>query len=310
MGTPEFAVAGLDALIEAGVNVAAVVTAPDRPAGRGRQLRESAVKQRAMELGSSVLQPERLRDPDFLEELDRLNADLFVVVAFRMLPEVVWSKPRKGTINLHASLLPQYRGAAPINWAVINGEERTGVSTFFIRHEIDTGDLLDHAAVDIGPEETAGELHDRLMMTGASVLVRTVRSILSGNARSTPQPSNTGELRHAPKLTPTNCRIDWNRSAQQVHDLIRGLSPFPGATSVLNTSLRGSMQFKILRSVVSSTSDPGRPIGASWIEGDRFFARCGSGVIELREVQQEGRKRMSAAEFTRGAQGFGSFHFS
>lgn len=313
MGTPEFAVGSLNALVEAGFDVAAVVTARDKPAGRGRELRMSAVKQRALELGLPVLQPERLRDPTFLEELDRIEASLFVVVAFRMLPEVVWSKPPLGTINLHASLLPQYRGAAPINWAIINGETTTGVTTFFIRHEIDTGDIIDQEQVVIGSEDNAGVLHDRLMHTGATLLARTVGSILDGTAQRTQQGlpqvqgDNQLELKHAPKLNPENCRIDWKRSAQQVHDQVRGLSPHPGAWTQLITGTRGTLNFKLYSTRPAEVFFFGPP-GTTREQDHRLLVACGSGAIELLQVQPEGRRRMTGAEFLRGANALGEFH--
>lgn len=310
MGTPDFAVGSLNALVEAGFDVAAVVTAPDKPAGRGRELRISAVKKRALELGLRVIQPDRLRDPVFLETLNSLNASLFVVVAFRMLPEVVWTKPPLGTINLHASLLPQYRGAAPINWAIINGETETGVTTFFIRHEIDTGDIIDQESVPIGPDDNVGTLHDRLMRTGAMLLTRTVASILNGTAQrraQTVRPSH-GEtiLRHAPKLDQENCRIDWTRSARPIHDHVRGLSPSPGAWTHLLSSARGRLNFKVYATRPADGTSLGTP-GSVHQQVERLFVACGSGMIELLEVQPEGRRRMTASEFLRGANTLGEF---
>lgn len=297
MGTPEFAVATLNALVEAGLDVVAVVTAPDRPAGRGRQLRESAVKVRARELGLPVLQPERLKDPAFLEELDRLNASLYIVVAFRMLPEVVWNRPVHGTVNLHASLLPDYRGAAPINWAVINGEQRTGATTFKIQHEIDTGDVLLREELSIGDKETAGELHDRLMVNGAGLMVRTVQGLFSGSLTATPQ--EQGATHVAPKLTPENCRIHWNKPAHDIHNLVRGLSPFPGAWTTWNAPDAPAQHFKILRTSVAATSGSGSP-GTVRIEQQRLLIATASGSIEALEIQPEGKRRMDAASFVRG----------
>ena len=300
MGTPGFAVASLDALHAAGIPIAAVVTAPDRPAGRGRKRRLSDVKERALELGLPVLQPERLRDPGFLAELTRLGADLFVVVAFRMLPEMVWNMPPLGTMNLHASLLPDYRGAAPINWAVINGEQRTGVTTFFIAATIDTGDIIAREECAIGPDETAGELHDRLKEQGADLLVRSVRAVLDGRADRTPQNAmaGTGEVHHAPKLTPENSRIDWELPAVRVHDLVRGLSPAPGAWT---TWTRGGSThtFKVHRSGLVERNEPGTP-GELRADGRGLFVRCGDGWLELLEVQLEGRRRMRAADLLNG----------
>ena len=302
MGTPAFAVASLDALVNAGFDIAAVVTAPDRPAGRGQQLRMSAVKEYALQhplLKDRILQPEKLKDPAFHAQLDGAAASLYVVVAFRMLPEAVWNRPPLGTINLHASLLPDYRGAAPINWAVMNGERRTGVTTFFIRHEIDTGDMIAQESTDIGPEETAGDLHDRLKLLGAPLVVRTVRAILGGGVERLAQPSTGTSLRHAPKLTPENTRIDWTASAQQVHDHVRGLNPMPGAWTTMRTDER-EQRFKILGVRIGDRA-LSEPPGSMQVLNDRIFVRCGDGSLELLELQPEGRRRMSAAEFVRGS---------
>ena len=299
MGTPEFAVASLDALIEAGIEVAAVVTAPDRPAGRGKQLRSSAVKQRALELGLPILQPEKLKDPSFHEQLDRIDASLYVVVAFRMLPQIVWDRPPLGTINLHASLLPAYRGAAPINWAIINGERTTGVTTFRLQQEIDTGDILLQEPIDIGEDETAGELHDRMMVIGAQLLVRTVEACLAGTIDPRPQTMDTEKVPPlAPKIDPTTCRIDPHLPAQNVHDLIRGMSPYPGAWCMLHLGGSG-VHFKILRSRISPSIDRAEPGTVRVIDGTFHFA-CGDGWLEALEVQPEGKRRMQAAEFLRG----------
>src|SRR2546423_148881 len=236
MGTPEFAVASLDALVKAGYAIVAVITAPDKPAGRGMKLQESAVKKYAVENGLKVLQPQKLKDPDFLEELISLHADLQIVVAFRMLPEVVWNMPPMGTINVHGSLLPQYRGAAPINWAIINGEKETGVTTFKLKHEIDTGDILLQEKIPIGENETAGELHDHMKQIGAQVLVKTVEGLANGSLQERPQ-SGIAEpnlIRHAPKIFTETSKINWNKTVDEIHNLIRGLSPFPGAFTYLN----------------------------------------------------------------------------
>ncbi|MGZ3927285.1 MAG: methionyl-tRNA formyltransferase, partial [Mucilaginibacter sp.] len=239
MGTPEFAVTSLDALIKAGSEIVGVVTAPDKPAGRGQKLNVSAVKQYALDNNLRVLQPEKLKNEEFLEELRSLNADLQVVVAFRMLPEAVWNMPSKGTINLHASLLPQYRGAAPINWVLINGEKESGVTTFFLKHEIDTGDILFTEKVTLTGHETAGELHDRLMYKGAGLLVKTVKGVESGRYSEHPQAElSTGtELKNAPKIFKEDCKIDWNQPAEKVYNLIRGLSPYPTAFTILNEKI-------------------------------------------------------------------------
>lgn len=301
MGTPPFAVASLDALVKAGIDVAAVVTAPDRPAGRGQQLKASAVKERAIALGIPVLQPERLRDPAFLEALDAMGASLHVVVAFRMLPEQVWSRPALGTINLHGSLLPDYRGAAPINWAVINGERVTGATTFFIRQQIDTGDIIDRVELPIGEDDTAGDVHDRLMEVGGALLVRTVQAILAGTAQRIPQERLiTGALHEAPKLNPQNCRIEMHREARKVHDHIRGLSPFPGAWCQLVIDDRAPLHFKVLRTrVVDDDGAHGVP-GTVQVKDGRMFVACGAGQLEALDVQLEGKRRTSAAELLRG----------
>jgi methionyl-tRNA formyltransferase len=296
MGTPEFAVASLDAICKAGLQVVAVVTAPDRPAGRGMKLTESAVKRYAISQGLDILQPLKLKDPEFLEALRAYRADLQVVVAFRMLPERVWNMPPMGTINLHGSLLPKYRGAAPINWAIINGEKETGVTTFKLKHEIDTGDILCQERFDIGPDETAGELHDRMKEIGARVLVETIRGLVGGTIHETPQTIMPDQQPvQAPKLFTEHCRIDWARPAREVHDLIRGLSPVPGAFTILN----GKM-LKIHRSLVEQetpTVDPGMPE----TDGKRFLRfACTDGYLSVLELQAEGKKRMGVEDFLRG----------
>ncbi len=301
MGTPEFAVASLDALLRSGIEVAAVVTAPDKPAGRGKQLRQSAVKEYAAKHGLRVLQPLKLRDPDFLAQLDLLDASLYVVVAFRMLPEQVWNRPARGTINLHASLLPAYRGAAPINWAIINGEQRSGATTFFIGSEIDTGDLIDAVELDIGTEEDAGSLHDRLALAGAELLVRTVHAIMDGQHRSRPQLSDGTSLPRAPKLTPHNSRIDWRMTAKQVHDLIRGLSPWPGAWTTLHRPDRDNAQFKILSSRIGDAIRAHAEPGTIEVREGKLFVACNDAWLEAIDVQIEGKRRMPAVDFIRGA---------
>lgn len=306
MGTPEFAVASLNALVADGLHVCGVVTAPDRPAGRGRQLRASAVKERALELGLPVLQPERLKDPAFQAELDALGATLNVVVAFRMLPEIVWARPKHGTVNLHGSLLPAYRGAAPINWAVINGEVHTGVTTFKIQHAIDTGDLLLQAETTIGPEETAGDLHDRLMEIGAQLMVRTVHGLFDGTLVATPQtidPEDPPPI--APKINATNTRMHFSRPAKKVHDHVRGLSPFPGAWCTWTAHGSATLHCKVLRTRLYHGTLNGPP-GKVILQGDRMLAHCADGAVEILELQLEGRKRMTAAEVIRGLHGTSS----
>ncbi|MBL7951501.1 MAG: methionyl-tRNA formyltransferase [Flavobacteriales bacterium] len=301
MGTPDFAVATLNALVEDGQQVVAVVTAADKPAGRGRQLRGSAVKERALQLGLPVLQPEKLKDPAFIAALEGYDAALYVVVAFRMLPELVWARPKLGTVNLHGSLLPAYRGAAPINWAVINGEKRTGVTTFLIRHEIDTGDMLLQGSVDIGPDETAGDVHDRLMTFGARLMVRTVNELFNGTITAhaqhievdSPPPS-------APKLNTENMHLDFNRSTRNVHDHVRGMSPFPGAWCTWTDPHGHAQHCKILRTALTSVRSNNRN-GELRVDGQRLFVTCADGELEILELQTEGRKRMSTADLLRGA---------
>lgn len=294
MGTPDFAVACLQALVEAGLNVVGVVTAADKPAGRGQKMHESAVKQYAVTKGLPLLQPLKLKDPAFIEELSALKADLQVVVAFRMLPEIVWNMPPKGTINLHASLLPQYRGAAPINHAIINGERESGVTTFFLKHEIDTGDIIFSEKVAIGDKDTAGDLHDNLMQVGAKLLVKTVEAIERGGYTETPQ-IHTGELKHAPKIFKEYCQIDWNQPARRIHNLIRGLSPYPTAFTRLNNKT-----LKIFRAE-PEVKEPGISPGAFLTDGKtylKFAAR--DGFIKVTDIQYEGKKRMEVTEFLRG----------
>lgn len=294
MGTPDFAVASLSALVNAGFEVVGVVTAADKPAGRGQKLQESAVKQYAVSKGIKVLQPLKLKDPIFIEELQALAADLQVVVAFRMLPEVVWDMPAKGTINLHASLLPQYRGAAPINHAIINGEKESGVTTFFLKHEIDTGDVIFSEPVDIADEETAGELHDKLMAVGAGLLVKTVKSIESGAFEEQPQPQSD-ELKHAPKIFKDDCLIDWNQPSQTVFNMIRGLSPYPTAFTKLNEKT-----LKVFKAELED-KEPGIAAGGFLTDGKTFLKfATKDGFIKLIDIQYEGKKRMTVEEFLRG----------
>ncbi|MBB5439084.1 methionyl-tRNA formyltransferase [Pedobacter sp. AK017] len=296
MGTPDFAVAALDALVKAGFEVAGVVTAADKPAGRGQKLQESAVKQYAVAHGLKVLQPLKLKDPLFLADLKALNADLQVVVAFRMLPEVVWNMPPKGTINLHASLLPQYRGAAPINHAIINGEKESGVTTFFLKHEIDTGDVIFSEKVEITDEDTAGDLHDKLMHTGADLLVRTVKAIEAGDYKEQPQPDAAQEeLKHAPKIFKEHCLIDWNQPSKNIYNLIRGLSPYPTAFTRLNDKA-----LKIFKAELEE-KETGLAAGAFLSDGKSYLKFAAKdGFIKLTDLQYEGKKRMTVDEFLRG----------
>lgn len=297
MGTPQFAVTSLDELIKAGSEIVGVVTAPDKPAGRGKKLSQSAVKEYALAHGLKVLQPEKLKDEAFLEELRALNADLQVVVAFRMLPEVVWNMPPRGTINLHASLLPQYRGAAPINWALINGEAESGVTTFFLKQDIDTGDLLFTEKVTLTGHETAGELHDRLMAKGAGLLVKTVKAVESGRYSEIPQSEFTNgiELKHAPKIFKEDGNINWNNSVHTIYNLIRGLSPIPGAYTQLNDKT-----LKIYHAEAQE-ADPGIFPGGFLTDNKTFLKFAAKdGLISVTDVQLEGKKRMGIEEFLRG----------
>ena len=298
MGTPEFAVASLDALVKAGYHVVGVVTAPDKPAGRGMKLQESAVKKYAVENNLPVVQPEKLKNPQFLEELKNLKADLQVVVAFRMLPEVVWGMPPMGTINVHGSLLPQYRGAAPINWAIINGEKETGVTTFKLKHEIDTGDILLQDKFPVNENETAGEVHDHMKEVGAQLLVRTVSGLVEGNLKETPQSSisdQSSEIKHAPKIFTETCKIDWNKTVDEVHNLIRGLSPFPGAFTFLNDKT-----LKIYRSD-KEYKQPSIPAGQFDTDQKSYLKfACTNGYVLVKELQLEGKKKMNVEDFLRG----------
>ncbi len=293
MGTPDFAVTSLDALVKAGNDIAAVITAPDKPAGRGQKMSESAVKKYSVEHGLKVLQPEKLKNPEFLDELEKLKAELFVVVAFRMLPEVVWSMPPKGTFNLHGSLLPKYRGAAPINWAVINGEKETGVTTFFLQHEIDTGDIIAQERMPIDEDDTAGTVHDKMMMIGADLVARTVAMIESGSVTSAPQ-NIEGEIPHAPKIFREDCRVDWQLTLEDIYNKIRGLSPYPGAWSTLD-----GKTFKLLK-VGKIEGKHNFENGACFQDKHELKIACSGGFLLVEELQLEGKKRMKADEFLRG----------
>jgi methionyl-tRNA formyltransferase len=295
-GTPDFAVASLSALVEAGANIVAVVTAPDKPAGRGMQLQASAVKQYAVAKNLPVLQPEKMKAPEFLEALRSLRADLQVVVAFRMMPEVVWNMPPMGTINVHGSLLPQYRGAAPINRAIMNGEAESGVTTFKLKHQIDTGDILLQQKVPILPGDNAGTLHDKLMAAGAELLVETVKGLAAGSLREIPQGA-IGEqnIKHAPKIFKEDTIIDWSRPVADIHNFIRGLSPYPAAQTMLAGK---SIKVYNADGVAENTG-----VAAGTYETDnatylRFAAK--DGWLYIKELQQEGKKRMSVVDFLRG----------
>lgn len=294
LGTPDFAVASLKALVDSGFNVVAVVTAPDKPAGRGMHLQHSAVKAYALSKELPVLQPEKLKSPDFLETLRSYQADLQVVVAFRMLPELVWDMPPMGTINVHASLLPQYRGAAPINWAIINGESHTGVTTFKLKHEIDTGDILLQKEVAILPEDNIGSLYTKLMHEGAALLVTTVQGLEANSIAERPQ-SIVSDLRSAPKIFKEDCLIDFSRPAKQVHNLIRGLSPRPTAYTILDDKV-----FKIYTSAYEVT-DHNQQAGTYTTDGKSYLKfATQDGWLQALDVQLQGKKRMSIADFLRG----------
>ncbi len=298
LGTPDFAVPSLQILLKNGYDVVAVVTAPDKPGGR-HGLLESAVKKFAVARGLRVLQPEKLKNPTFLEELQALRADLQVVVAFRMLPEVVWNMPPLGTLNLHGSLLPKYRGAAPINWAIINGETETGLTTFRLRHEIDTGDILGQVRLPIGPNETAGDLHDRMMLAGADLVLRTVQSLEEGTAVSMPQIG--AAVTHAPKIFTDTCQIRFDRPAAEVHNFVRGLSPHPGAWTELDGKnlkiLRTELVAELPEVNADKTSMPGRFLsdGKNWLR-----VTCSDGLLQVLDLQMEGKRRMTTRDFLNG----------
>ncbi|MDN3203528.1 methionyl-tRNA formyltransferase [Algoriphagus sediminis] len=295
MGTPEFAVPSLEKLVDAGWNVVAVITAPDKPKGRGQKLIPSPVKVTAEKLNIPVLQPKNLKSEGFLEELRSYHADLQIVVAFRMLPVVVWDMPRLGTFNLHASLLPDYRGAAPINWAIINGEKETGVTTFFLKHEIDTGSLLLQEKTPIGSDENLGDLYERLMEMGSDLVLKTVENIATGKANPIPQDESKAK-NHAPKIFKETCEINWSKNAKDIHNLVRGLSPFPSAFTKIN-----GKNCKIFRTALESgslaNSNPGE-----WETDQKSFLKfqTGDGVISVEELQLEGKKRMKIQDFLRG----------
>jgi methionyl-tRNA formyltransferase len=299
MGTPEFAVASLDKLVQAGCNIVGVITAPDKPAGRGMQLQQSAVKKYALEKGLNILQPEKLKNPEFIEHLRSFHADIQVVVAFRMLPEVVWGMPAMGTINLHGSLLPQYRGAAPINWAIINGEKETGVTTFKLQQEIDTGNILLSEKIPIGDEETAGELHDKMKEIGAALLLKTVEGIVEGSLSEIPQASDQGRtaLKHAPKIFNETCHIDWNKPVDEVYNLIRGLSPYPTAFTELD-----GKKMKVFKAARQDGSSPPAALPGSYQTDKKTYLKfaCNDGCLSILELQLEGKKKMSVKEFLRG----------
>ncbi len=297
MGTPAFAVASLSALLAAKMNVVGVVTAPDKPGGRGMQLQQSAVKQFAITHNLPLLQPEKLKSPEFFEALSIWKPDLQVVVAFRMLPEKIWSFPPMGTLNVHGSLLPQYRGAAPINWAIMNGEKETGVTTFQLQHAIDTGDILLQDRIAISENMTAGELHDTMMEVGAHLLVKTLNGMINNSISSVPQSETVSgvEIKHAPKIFTKDCKINWELSVEKVHNHIRGLAPFPGAITKVDGKIVKLYSTNIVHEI------PNELPGTFVTDGNTFakFA-CKNGYLNINDIQWEGKKRMPIADFLRG----------
>ena len=297
IGTPDFAVESLNALIEANKNVVAIITAPDRKAGRGQKINESAVKKYAVKKGIPVLQPTNLKNEDFISELKSYKANLQIVVAFRMLPEVVWNMPKKGTFNLHASLLPNYRGAAPINWAIINGEKETGVTTFFLKHKIDTGDLIFQEKVAITQHETAGSLHDKLMKIGGNLVVKTVEGIESDQVNTFPQPAI--ESKEAPKIFKDDCKVDWSETASKIDRLVRGMSPFPTAWSTLLHKENGTaVNLKIF--AVAKLDEKTLNSGAIKVEEKEIVVGNQDFDLKLVDVQIEGKKRMPVIDLLNG----------
>lgn len=303
MGTPEFAVESLKRLVEGGYNIVGVITMPDKPMGRhGSVLQPSPVKQYAVSQGLKVLQPEKLKDESFVAELRELKADLQIVVAFRMLPEVVWNMPCLGTFNLHASLLPQYRGAAPINWAVINGETETGITTFFLKHEIDTGEIIDQVRVPIADTDNVGDVYERLMNLGGDLVVKTVDSILDGSVKTVPQDKLAeGEvLRPAPKIFKETCRIDWSKGVKQIYDFVRGLSPYPAAWTELCQGSTAPQVLKIYETDKIFAEHSFEPGVVVTDKKTYFRIAVTDGYINIRSLQLAGKKRMGVADFLRG----------
>lgn len=310
MGTPDFAVESLKALVENNYHVVGVITAPDKPAGRGQKLRETPVKAYAVSQGLTVLQPPKLKAPDFVEELRALKADLQVVVAFRMLPEIVWDMPPKGSFNLHASLLPNYRGAAPLNWAVINGEKETGVSTFLLKHEIDTGNILFQEKITIGDDDDAGVVHDKLMAVGAKLVVSTVEAIGKGDIEPIDQEklAKGQELKDAPKIFKNDCKIDWNQSATAIRNKIRGLSPYPAAWSEIKLDQENSISLKLFRTSLTETKE--LKVGQIDTDGKKYLkVGTGDGDLLIDELQLAGKKRLRIEDVLRGFKLKSESHF-
>ena len=301
-GTPDFAVESLDRLVKGGYNIVGVVTMPDKAAGRGHKMFQSPVKEYALEHGLKLMQPVNLKDPEFVEELKSLEADLQIVIAFRMMPEVVWNMPPLGTFNLHASLLPKYRGAAPINWAVMNGDTETGVTTFFLKHEIDTGDIIQQERIEISETDNVGIVHDKLMMLGAGMVVETVDAIIAGTVKPIPQEdllTKDVEPTPAPKIFKETCMIDFNRSAREVYNHIRGLSPYPAAWTMIKDSVGNEYALKIYETELPHEMIIGEPGNVVATKDTLTFA-CVDGSIEVKSLLLAGKKRMTTAEFLRG----------
>lgn len=296
MGTPEFATESLKRLVEKGYDIVGVVTAPDRPAGRGQKIRYSSVKEYALSKNLKILQPENLKDSVFIEELRGLKADIQLVVAFRMLPEIVWNMPQKGTLNLHASLLPQYRGAAPINWAIMNGDEKTGVTTFFIEKEIDTGNIIYQESIAISPTDSAGDLHDKLMLIGSKLICKTIDAIENNKAPTIPQQNDS--ISYAPKIFKADCKIDWHQSAKKIHNKIRGLSPYPTAWSVVNEEKNQSL--KLYKSSIENINHNLKFGTVITSNNSELKVAVKDGFILLHEVQLSGKKKMKTHDFLRG----------
>lgn len=303
MGTPDFAVEPLRRLVEDKYNVVGVVTMPDKPARRGHKLQFSPVKQYAVDNNLHVMQPEKLKAEEFVDELRSLNADLFIVVAFRMLPEVVWAMPRLGTFNLHGSLLPQYRGAAPLNWAIINGEKRTGITTFFLTHEIDTGKIIDQQVIAIEDSDNVGTIHDKLMVMGGDLVIKTVNAILWGGIKPIPQEelyASESELKPAPKIFKETCHLDFNNPTENIHNLVRGLSPYPAAWANLSAEGKEDLQMKIYetkKEICQHNEAPGTLV----TDGKKFLkVATKDGYLHLLQIQVPGKKRLSIEDFLRG----------
>jgi methionyl-tRNA formyltransferase len=301
LGTPDFAVASLDVLVKNGYDIVGVITAPDKPSGRGLQLSQSAVKQYAVEHNLNVLQPANLKDPAFLEEVRTLKADLQIVVAFRMMPEALWDMPPMGTFNLHASLLPQYRGAAPINHAILNGERETGVTTFFLKHVIDTGDIIFQERVAIGPDENAGELHDKLMEAGAGLVLKTVQAIEADAIKPIPQDQVAeADIKHAPKIFREHCKIDWNKTAQQIHNHVRGLSPYPAAYTIYKGADGKQVDIKVFATKLTLGGNNNVPGTIDTDNKSYLKVYAVGGVLEIIELQSPGKRRMKLHEYLAG----------